>query len=68
MYLPTFQIAKLESKIKEHTDNKEFRESVESEKLNLETEKDDLLKQVKEYEEKYAKLEEECKWIIVQLG
>lgn len=34
---------------------------MESERLTLETEKDDLLKQVKDYEEKYAKLEEECK-------
>ncbi|XP_045190042.2 shootin-1-like isoform X2 [Mercenaria mercenaria] len=53
------EISKLESKVQEHTDNKVLRESMESERLVLETEKDDLIKRVKDYEEKYAKLEEE---------
>ena len=48
----------------ENTDNKYDRESAESERLSIEAEKDDLIKQVKDYEEKYSKLEEQCKLVL----
>lgn len=59
------QISKLQSQIEtqdaETSGESEFEKS-ESQRLSLESEKEELLKQIKEYEEKYANLESVCKY------